>query len=287
MTIRSTIIARASELPQMPAPVMRIMAYLSKPDADMNELASLIEYEPGLTVNVLRMANSSFFGGNGSVTSVREALFRLGIQRVVQLVIASGVAPHTQAPVAGYQLAGGELLRHSIAVGTGAEILAGELGLRAPDHTFTAGLLCTLGKIVLGKFLEVDSDQLLALAHSEGIPFEQAERRLLGIDHAELGAVLLTRWELPEPIIHCVRWYLDPSAAPRQDTALDLIHTGHILATMAGIGQGLEGLHYTVCQECFDRLGMTEDAMVSTLEQLVTALTEIEAILAKTDAQKH
>ena len=150
------------------------------------------------------------------------------------------------------------MLRHSIAIGVGAEILARELNIHAPDHTFTSGLLCNVGKIVLGKFLEVDADELLTLAHSDDIPFEEAERRLLGIDHAELGAMLLARWELPEPIVRCVRWYLDPSEAPFQDVALDLIHVGHIIATMSGIGQGLEGLHHTVCQDCFDRLGMTQ-----------------------------
>jgi HD-like signal output (HDOD) protein len=284
MNSRTSIISRAGELPQMPAPIMRIMAYLSKPEADLNDMATLIEYDPGLTVNVLRMANSSFFGGGAVVSTVREALHRLGTKRIVQMVIASGVAPHTQAPVVGYRLASGELLRHSIAIGTGAEILAKELGLKAPEYTFTAGLLCNVGKIVLGKFLEVDADQLLALAHTEDIPFDEAERRLLGIDHAELGALLLSRWELPDPIIRCVRWYLDPASAPFEDTALDLIHVGHIIATMAGIGQGLEGLQQHVCQTSFDRLGMTQEVLIATMEQLVGSLNEIEEVLAKTDA---
>ncbi|WP_243368504.1 HDOD domain-containing protein [Fundidesulfovibrio soli] len=286
MTLRDQIISRMEQLPQMPAPVMRIMAYLSKPDADLGELATAIEYDPGLTVNVLRMANSSFFGGAGGITTVRDALFRLGTRRVVQLVIASGVAPRTQPAVAGYKLNEGELLRHSIAVGTGAEVLARELGLRAPDYTFTAGLLCTIGKIVLGKFLEVDADQLLALSYNENIPFEEAERRLLGIDHAELGAMMLRRWELPAPIVNCVRWYLDPAAAPAEerDDALDLIHVGHVMATMAGIGQGLEGMRSTVCQECFDRLKLTQDAMIASMAQVVNALAEIEVILSRTGA---
>ncbi|MFP5239694.1 MAG: HDOD domain-containing protein [Acidobacteriota bacterium] len=286
MTLRDQIIARAEQLPQMPAPVMRIMAYLSKPDADLGELASAIEYDPGLTVNVLRMANSSFFGGAGGITTVRDALFSLGTRRVVQLVIASGVAPRTRPPVAGYRLDEGELLRHSVAVGTGAEVLARELGLRAPDHTFTAGLLCTIGKIVLGQFLEVDADQLLTLSYAEDIPFEEAERRLLGIDHAELGAMLLKRWELPTPIVNCVRWYMDPASAPagERDEALDLVHVGHVMATMSGIGQGLEGLRSTVCQECFDRLELTQDAMIASMAQVVNALAEIEVILTRTGA---
>jgi HD-like signal output (HDOD) protein len=282
MTRRDDIISQAKKLPQMPAPVMRIMNYLSKPDADLNVLASLIEYDPGLTVNVLRMANSSFFGGGGGqVASVRDALFRLGTKRVVQMVIASGVAPAASAAVAGYGLEKGDLLKHSIAVGVAAELAAKELGIKAPDHTFTAGLLSNFGKLVMGGFLELDPGPILEMAGKEGITFEEAERKLLGIDHAELGGILLTFWELPENIVDCVRWRLEPSAAPKPDVAIDLIHVGHVLATMAGIGQGVDGMCYEICEEAFLRLGMTPEAMIAIMEKLVDSMEEIESILAQ------
>ncbi len=289
MSMREQIVEKARQMPHMPAPVMRIMNYLSRPDADLNVLAAMIEYDPGLTVNVLRMANSSFFGGGATVVSVRDALFRLGTRRVVQLVIASGVAPVAQAPVEGYQLGGGDLLRHSVAVGVAAELTARELGLTAPDHVFTAGLLCNLGKIVLGDFLGGMPDDVFQLAEREGLSFQQAERRLLGIDHAELGALLLEHWDVPGPITHCVRWHLDPSQAPGQgenpdqnpDLALDLVHCGHVLATMAGIGQGADGLGYTVCRECLTRLGLTQESMADIMASLVDAIEEIEEILGQ------
>ena len=281
MNVREEILSQAKTLPQMPAPVVRIMSYLGKPDADYNVIASLIEYDPGLTVNVLRMANSSFFGGGGKVASVREALFRLGTRRIVQLVIASGVAPNARPAVKGYGLAQGELLRMSIAVGLAAEIVAAETGIKPPDHTFTAGLLCNIGKVIMGRFLEMDPGPILLLAAREAVPFEEAERRMLGIDHAELGAALLTHWELPEPIITCVRWHLNPCSAPVRDTALDLVHVGHVLATMAGIGQGMDGLQHVVCQQSMDRLNVTPQAMAATLEKLVDGLEEIEGILSQ------
>lgn len=281
MKRRDEIITQAKALPQMPAPVLRIMSYLSRPDADLNVLATLIEYDPGLTVNVLRMANSTFFGGGGKVTSVREALIRLGTRRVVQLVIASGVAPNARGAVTGYGLAEGELLRHSIAVGVAAELLAAAIGRKAPDHTFTSGLLCNIGKVVMGRFLEVDLGAVLAVSEHEEIPFEQAERRMMEIDHAELGAILLSHWEMPENIVQCVRWHLDPCSAPMKDLAVDLVHAGRVLVTMAGIGQGVDGLQYEVCQKSFERLGLTPEIVASVLEKLVENLSEIEDILSQ------
>lgn len=280
MTRREEIIAKARKLPQIPAPVVRIMNYMSRPDSDMNVLASLIEYDPGITVNVLRMANSSFFGVGAAVKSVREALFRLGMRRLVHLVIASGVAPNAQAPIRGYGLAQGELLRFSIAVGLAAETLAKELDQKPPDHTFTAGLLSCIGKVALGEYLDVDSATILTMSANEGISFEQCERNLLGIDHCELGAILLAWWKLPEPIVDCVRWHLAPCSAPARDAAVDLVHVGRILACMAGIGQGIDGLHYEVCQESFERLSITPLVLTDTMEKLVDSIEEIEGILA-------
>lgn len=132
MSRREEIIEKATAIPQMPMPVQKVLAYIGNPDADLRQLARIIEFDPGLTVNVLRMANSSFFGGAGKVTTVKEALMRLGLHRIYQLVIASGVAPFTRYEIKGYGLRPGELLEHSVAVATASETLARELDIIPP-----------------------------------------------------------------------------------------------------------------------------------------------------------
>ena len=272
MSRREEIIKKACAIPQMPMPVQKVLAYLGKPDADLRSLAKLIEYDPGLTVNVLRMANSSLFCGGCKVSTVKDALMRLGLHRVYQLVIASGVAPFTRFEIKGYGLRPGELLEHSVAVAMAAELLARECGLVAPPHTFTAGLLVNIGKTVLGSFLEVDAAPILELAHARQIPFEQAEEIVLGINHAELGALLLERWAIPDPIVGVVRYRLRPDDSPEPDLALDLVHVGDVIAKMTGIGLGIDGLQYAPSQAVFERLGVTplhmENVMVAILEQI-------------------
>lgn len=272
MNRREEILSKACAIPQMPMPVQKVLAYLGNPDADLRSLAKLIEYDPGLTVNVLRMANSALFGGTSKVATVKEALMRLGLHRVYQLVIASGVAPQTRFEIKGYGLKPGELLEHSVAVATASEVLAKELGLTAPPHTFTSGLLVNIGKSVLGSFLEVDAAPILALAHERQIPFEQAEEMVLGINHAELGAILLERWSIPEAIINVVRYRLRPDDSPEPDLALDLVHVGDVIAKMTGIGMGIDGMQYAPSQAVFERLDITpqhmENVMVAILEQI-------------------
>jgi len=271
MNRREEIIRKACAIPQMPMPVQKVLAYLADPAADLRTLARIIEYDPGLTVNVLRMANSALFCSGCNVTTVKEALMRLGLHRVYQLVIASGVAPFTRYEVKGYGLKPGELLEHSVAVATASELLAKELSLIPPPHTFTSGLLVNIGKVVMGVFLEVDAAPILALAHEQQISFEQAEESVLGINHAELGAILLEHWSIPEAIVKVVRYRLRPDDCPEPDRALDLVHVGDVITKMTGIGMGIDGLQYMPSQTVFTRLDVTpqhmENVMVALLEQ--------------------
>ena len=282
MSRREEIIQKAGAIPQMPMPVQKVLAYIGNPDAELRQLARIIEYDPGLTVNVLRMANSALFGGGGKVSTVKDALMRLGLHRIYQLVIASGVAPLTRYEIKGYGLKPGELLEHSVAVGTAAEILARELDLAAPPHTFTAGLLVNIGKIVMGSFLEVDAGPILALAHERRIPFEQAEELVLGINHAELGAILLERWFIPGPIVSVVRYRLRPDDCPEPDLALDLVHVGDVIAKMTGIGMGIDGLQYAPSEAVFTRLDMTPVHMENVMVALLEQIADVRDILMET-----
>ncbi|MYL84233.1 HDOD domain-containing protein [Desulfovibrio aerotolerans] len=279
MSRREDIIEKASAIAHMPMPVQKVLAYIGNPDADLRQLAKIIAYDPGLTVNVLRMANSSFFGGANKVSTVKEALTRLGLNRVYQLVIASGVAPFARYEIKGYGLRPGELLEHSVAVAAASETLARELEITAPPHTFTAGLLVNIGKTVMGSFLEVDAAPILTLAHERHIPFEQAEELVLGINHAELGAILLERWGIPTPIVNVVRYRLRPDDCPEPDIALDLVHVGDVIAKMTGIGMGIDGMQYVPSEAVFARLDLTPQQMENVMAAIMEQIAEVRDIL--------
>ena len=279
MSRRDDIVQRAMAIPNMPMPVQKVLAYIGNPDADLRQLAKVIEFDPGLTVNVLRMANSSFFGTMGKVSTVKEALMRLGLNRIYQLVIASGVAPFARYAVSGYGLRPGELLEHSVAVATASETLARELAITPPPHTFTAGLLVNIGKIVMGSFLEVDAQPILSLAHERQIPFEQAEEQVLGINHAELGALLLEHWSIPTPIVSVVRYRLRPDDCPEPDIALDLVHVGDVIAKMTGIGMGIDGMQYAPSKAVFARLDVTPEQMENVMVAILDQIAEVRDIL--------
>lgn len=278
MSKREEILAKVMAVEALPIAVQKAMQLLRDPQVDVGKLSRAIELDPGLTANLLRAANSPYFGGMRDFTSAREAIVRLGQQKVSQLVMASGITPRMAVEVKGYGLAPGKLLEHAVTTALAAEELAKVLGRTPPEHAFTAGLLSDVGKIVLGTFVGVDSEPILDLAREEGLTFEEAERRVLGIDHAEVGAALLDHWGLPEPILYVVRYRLRPDEAPRPDLALDLVHLADALAKTTGMGLGIDGLNYQPSEAVIKRLGMTTEMLDKAMVRIMENVDQLRTV---------
>ena len=162
----------------------------------------------------------------------------------------------------------------------GATELSTSLGVAAPNYVFTAGLLHDVGKIVLGTFVEVDPAPILGLAFDQGLSFEEAEREVLGIDHAEVGAALLEHWGLPGPIAEAVRCHHHPAKVNGDPLVADLVHVADVLALMAGLGTGSDGLHYRPAAESLERLEVTNLVAETATCRMLGRLEELRGLFA-------
>ena len=279
MSTRDTILEQVRDIQGLPVAASQIVGMVEDPDVEINAVVGAIEHDPGLTSNVLRLANSAYFAGPRTIGSVHDAIVRLGMNRVFQLALASAIAPLAGAPVKGYDLPAGDLLTHSIAVAVGAEKLAQTLELRPPPSAFTAALLHDVGKIVLGTFIEVDVKPILALAFEHQVSFEVAEAQVMGISHAEVGAVILEQWNLPASVVDVVRWHHQPEQCPGVPLSVDLVHIADSLATLSGIGAGVDGLNYRPSRESVTRLKVTTRVNEAVINHILTGLEELRTVL--------
>ena len=277
--MEATKVATAiKSFPGMPGTAVRLLALIDNPAMRVSQIEQILRHDPGLTANVLRLANSAYFGIPSKVGSIRQAVILLGLKRLIQMVIAACVSAIMDKPVPGYDLPPGELWRHSIAVSVAAEGLVKELNADAAEEIFTAALLHDVGKLVLGQFVQNEYQQI-ETAISQGISFEMAEKIVLGANHADIGARILTNWSLPQEIINAVQFHHAPEDAPQVNTMLDIVHVANFMSMMIGIG--IDGLHHEPSAEVTERLGLEPGHLEKVASQTTQWVKELSEVLGR------
>ncbi|MCW8129578.1 MAG: HDOD domain-containing protein, partial [Planctomycetota bacterium] len=192
-------IVKSNRLPSCPAIMVSLIRALHMPETSTSDLAQLISADTSLTVRVLRMVNSAFYGLPRQIRSVDEAALRLGFREISSLVVGLQMNDMFRS-IGDITVDGESLWHHSLKVGVAAKRLSRATRVHNPHEQFTAGILHDVGKLALCVF---DGHAALRFyADSSAGPQHQLERErvLWGLDHAELGANLLRKWEMPEEL---------------------------------------------------------------------------------------
>lgn len=183
-------------LPPIPLVMTELIQALND-DTDLNDLGHIISKDPSMSMNVLKVANSAFYGLRNKVATIEHAVRMLGTREITSLCIAcsacSILRPSSRQPTIDLTL----FWRHSVATGVFSKLLAEELNIGLLNNIYLAGLIHDVGKIVLDRFAHDVYSDILHLAHSENITILDAEKRVMGASHDVVGAWLMEKWQLP------------------------------------------------------------------------------------------
>jgi putative nucleotidyltransferase with HDIG domain len=264
------------KLPSFPTAVAEAIRLLSDETADNDRIAAVLQRDQGLVAQVLKLANSAFYGVSRRVSTVKQALLVLGRNPVRSMVVAAASQEFLGRPQPGYQMARGQLWEHSLAVGLAASMVASRIAYRPADEAFVAGLLHDIGKVVLGEYLAEHSVELEELlSHGEaGLAFDEIEREILNIDHATLGGRLCDHWQLPARLGNAVRYHYHPSDAGDDWQLAAVVHAANALTLSVGVGLGVDGLQYVLDETALLRLGLEPGDLELLADQLVAQLSE-------------
>ncbi len=218
------------------SPVMKRLGKLqADPNSTHRDFAELIRTDVGLTVALLKLANSAYFGLRRAVGTVEQAVSLLGRQKMTEVVITASFARVIPSEIPGYGIRAEEFWRHNVATAVIATALAAHVGREAPD-IFTAALLHDCGKLLIGPMLEARLD---AAGAPQGEASYCVERDLLGMDHGLVGAVLARKWRLPYATRWATRWHHDPTSAPwfTDPGLVGIVHIAAAVAHQRGYGE--------------------------------------------------
>jgi HD-like signal output (HDOD) protein len=205
------------ELPTIPRVVQQVAAALQDPDVDARKIGQVLSQDPVLTAKVLRLANSSFFGGQRSMASVDAAVAMIGTQALGRLVLAGGVTS-SFGTVPGVDLP--TFWRDSLVTATAAQHLAGRLGAEL-EEAYVSGLLHGTGHLILCKtYPDIADFVFTGYAVVRGAELAAIEAENFGIDHPSVGAIWVETIGFPQSVADTIRNAAQPLSASAN--ALDL-----------------------------------------------------------------
>jgi HD-like signal output (HDOD) protein len=203
-------------LPPLPSIMSDLIAALSNDETDFSSLARIVSRDPSMAMNVLKIANSAFFGLPRQIASIEQAIKMLGTAEISSLCISCGASQALKPPDGTKTVDLHRFWRHSVATGVIAKVLANKLKLGRWDNLYLAGLIHDVGAIVLDRFKHDLYTEVLDLTQQENISVLEAEERVMGASHDTVGGWLMQKWKFSEVFVEVAKFHHHVGLAVQQ-----------------------------------------------------------------------
>jgi HD-like signal output (HDOD) protein len=222
-------VSRIENLPVLPLNLKRILEIVANEVSSPDELEVFIRYDQALTARILRIANSTFYGFRGKVSSISRSILILGYDRVKSICLRTLLFDLLSE----YKSIGsGEretLWKHAFATGR----IASEMVVKRPwtskEEAQTLGLLHDLGKLVVTVYFSEEYQAILRIALQRKVPVRCVESQF-GLCHTLIGKWTSIRWKFPDLIQNVIAFHHEPEKAPSFKTETTIIALANILA---------------------------------------------------------
>lgn len=267
-------------LPTLPEVIGKLNAVLERDDASAAEVAKVLQTDPAVAANMLRMVNSAHYGLICRVASIPLAVSVLGFATTRRVALKAAVFtafadrrdkfPHFD-PTAFW--------RHSVFAGVAARTIAAAapefLDLH-PEDAYMAGLLHDIGKILMIEKCGPRYVAALQRGVAEGIPDHEVERLEFGFTHGEVGSVLAHKWSLPEDLAEAIRYHHAPTRSAAYKSLASLVHLADRLAWLAALPSTEGTAQPATCPEAYEAVGLPAQLVDELLPATREAYAEAE-----------
>jgi HD-like signal output (HDOD) protein len=273
-------IRKSAAVPSMPQVVTRFLEVIQDPDFDYDKLVKVLSVDAGTVSEILRLANSALFGVTRKVTSLKQALTLLGPRRTRSMVLGRYLV-EAMGHKGRKNLDTGYFWRRSLVDSVVASRLAEKACPRLRDEAFLCGLLSDIGVAVLAEVLPEKYEPFASQFTAHGTPFTEAEElTVVGTSHAEVSALVLTEWALPESMCKAVRQSHDETVTGTEDwaqmarvvNAADRI--GKLLCEIPDVNECVD-----VCINATTFAGVGTGVLVELLKHVESDVEELAGIL--------
>lgn len=270
------------DIATLPEITIKIIEIVEDPKSTARDLHDIIKNDPALSVKVLKVVNSAFYGLPGQIASVDRAIILLGLSAVKNIAIAASIARLFKGGRISKHFSATDLWRHSVAVAVAAH----DLAMASPhpvmaNEVFVAGMIHDIGTLVERQAFAEKFGQVIDRCMETGRDFLSCEREIIGADHQAFGVGLTTKWKFPRHLRASVGFHHNPEALSAElRNMATLIQIADVLVCQEQIGFYLTSRDTEVTGEMLDMIGVTREQLEDVRTNLPDQLADAEANLA-------
>jgi len=264
-------------MPAFPRSVQKVLEMTRNINCLPKDLVGVVEKDPVMTMKILKVINSAYYSLPNKINSVNQSVVYLGINTIKNLALsfaAVGILPKVNT--AGFDIQ--RYLVHSLSTASVARQLCARFGGGDPGDCYVAGLLHDFGKVVFAQYMPEEFHQALVLGETENVPLYEAERRIIGVDHGVVGAMLAKRWQFPLRLIKCIRDHHKANAEP--SAMLDCVRMADQICRKVYLSQAERMEYFKRETPVVPRFGSSLVAIVASLEDFDNIVAEATVFAA-------
>ncbi|MDA8162047.1 MAG: HDOD domain-containing protein [Desulfobacteraceae bacterium] len=268
--IRLSILQNSEALKPSSNVAIRALQLTNGDAADITELEQLILQDQVLAASLLREANSAFYGAR-KVGTISQAITYLGIGTFKKIVMRTCLSDMYSHRIDTYDMEEGAFFYHSVGCARISETIAEATGLAGPETAYLAGLLHDIGKIVIERYCQDHFSRVTEKVFLKDEPFIQAEKEVLGLDHAEIGQHIARTWRLPAELEEAIAFHHQPDATQVIAPLPCIVHLADHICSLTGIGLANDAMSNGLNMEAVNFLKLNEH----TVEDILSAVPRI------------
>jgi len=252
-----TLVAQSGAPASLPEVFVQINKLTQDPNSSVADIARVAETDAGLTARILTIVNSPYYGFPSSIDNITRAVNILGTQDLRDLALATTTIDlfannkHQHKHIK-------KLWRHNLYCAVIAKNLAEQLAQLHVERFFVAGLLHDIGRLIMFQGLPEAVHQAIDIAKASGENLLHIEQSMLGFTHTDVGARVVSQWQLPDNIIEAVAFHHTPEKAKHFPVETAVIHLANNLANTIDPDSNLAGTTQPVITQAVDLLGIDE-----------------------------
>ncbi len=235
------IAQRVNSIPTLPVVMTKVIEMVDDPNTTAGQLADFISRDQALSMKILKLANSAFYGFPQKIGTINLAIVVLGFESVKDLGLSAAVVETFHTDQLGHEIDINKFWVHSIAVAAGCKILARNSNINISGEIFIAGLLHDIGKLVLLRYLADEFHEANESAKKKKQELYKAELEILGFSHADMGGWLAEQWSLPFHQSNAIYYHPYPWLSFREPNLAMLVNFANVMAHKAGHSTDLDG----------------------------------------------